>query len=234
MIGLPDEWIEAVRHDDSNTQRLVLSDWLEEQGERDKALFIRAQVVIAEHGAFCTAKKTFKTYQGSVVAGVRVEKGGYCQCVVCKARIDERILLKQNSHNWFLMDAANNMSAWWIFQALDRGFIRAVIINVFAINLDSQVGIAQNPMVYISLQEKKPRQNKKGFRWSLSRGGQRRWASYFEPHLLPQYLRGYVTERIFKTEQEALDHANEGCLRYMRGLAEPKSDLSSISVKGGE
>jgi uncharacterized protein (TIGR02996 family) len=62
-----------VRHDDSNTQRLVLSDWLEEQGERDKALFIRAQVVIAEHGAFCTAKKTFKTYQGSVVAGVRVE-----------------------------------------------------------------------------------------------------------------------------------------------------------------
>ena len=133
---------------------------------------------------------------------------------MCQARIKEWEAFRERKKQWFGDFACN------LLNDMDRGFVKRLEVSGYNFGRLDLLAIAHNPLVRVTMTNKSPKESSRGFRWSILRPSTRmHWSAYFRPHCLPIELRGYVTERFFKTAQDAMDHASEGVLRYMRDRA---------------
>lgn len=208
--------------------RLVYADCLEDNGQWERAEFIRCQIEIEKINGRSSAGCSMlpdNTCSGfnNLMARMRGHEPAWCSSCLPKVQLLEREeeLFFANRHIWgrdlpsLLGDATNELSIW------RRGFVELVTCSLDAWQQHGAAVVAATPLTSVVLTDREPFGGPAWWGWTSSTSGPEDPA--YLPHELLQCLPdGAVYDRwsaAYRTREEAVTALSPACLALARRRA---------------
>jgi uncharacterized protein (TIGR02996 family) len=225
------KFLERVASDpQDDTVRHIAADWLDDNGESERAEFIRVQLELASPGLQPLPRK--RGWEGLGTGSKREEA---IRRKTRRMKLRKRavqLLHKAEDNNyveWFWPFSKRLKNAWWQFK---RGFVEAVECEEADWLKHGRVIVRFNPIVSVCATDKYPLSHDPESSFTISFGSYYGWAlndmKETEPERINERLfrkmrdglKVHVwngTWRLFDTEEEAAAAYSDACLRLARG-----------------
>jgi uncharacterized protein (TIGR02996 family) len=152
-----------------DTARLVYSDWLRENGQDDRADFIKFQIerhkLVGSHRQWCGNCRAGYRHKGPGMETL-IGEGDYCQCYLLKKKCDK--LLRDNFRAWVPEIISKNNENLWIYSyplpfdrplrmefdqfcAFERGFISRMWVSARTFTTHGAKILSLEPITEVNL-----------------------------------------------------------------------------------